>query len=168
MESQSASGNADDQHLSPPDATEDDEMESHIHQDASSHGCVAQNEQPWITVTNRANKRRKRSSQAFTPQQQLIVTPTKPTLRQNQPTVRQPRLRPLPADDYKLAIRPRGGLQLSKVSPRTLLLAVIQEAHITDEKPDIRLRVDEKQNVLTLSTSSEKIAIELSKSPKLH
>ncbi|KAH9371685.1 hypothetical protein HPB48_022335 [Haemaphysalis longicornis] len=167
MESQSASGNADDQHLSPPDATEDDEMESHIDQDASALGCVAQNEQPWITVTNRANKRRQRSSQAVTPQQQLIVTPTKPTLRQNRPTVRQPRLPPLPADDYKLAIRPRGGLQLSKVSPRTLLLAVIQEAHITDEKPDIRLRVDEKQNVLTLSTSSEKIAIELSKMSKI-
>ncbi|KAH9371842.1 hypothetical protein HPB48_013835 [Haemaphysalis longicornis] len=42
MESQSASGNADDQHLSPPDATEDDEMESHIDQDASALGCVAQ------------------------------------------------------------------------------------------------------------------------------
>ncbi|KAH9380354.1 hypothetical protein HPB48_014521 [Haemaphysalis longicornis] len=55
MESQSASGNADDPHLSAPDATEDDEMEthiemeSHIDQDASALGCEAQNQQPWIT-----------------------------------------------------------------------------------------------------------------------
>lgn len=132
------------------------EMDSHIDQGASALGCVAQNEQPWITVTNRENKRRQRSSQAVTPQQVFIVTPTKPTLRQSRPTVGQPRRPPLPPDDYKVAIRPRGGLQLSKVSPRTLLLTVVLEAQITDEKPDIRVRVDEKQTVLTLSTSSKK------------
>ncbi|KAH9367966.1 hypothetical protein HPB48_022663 [Haemaphysalis longicornis] len=68
-------------------------MESHIDQEASALGCEAQNEQPLITVTNRANKRRQRSSQAVTPQQQLIVTLTNPiTLRQNRPTVHQPKL----------------------------------------------------------------------------
>lgn len=142
-------------------------METHTDQDASQLTGETQNEHPWITVTNRANKRRQRSSQPITPQQQLLATPTKPTLRQNRPTVRQPRLPPLPADDYKLAIRPRGGLQLSKVSPKTLLVAVLQEAQITDEKPDIRLRVDEKQNVLTLSTSSEQNATALSKMSKI-
>ncbi|KAH9373131.1 hypothetical protein HPB48_015902 [Haemaphysalis longicornis] len=42
----------------------------------------------------------------------------------------------------------------------------MQEAQITDEKPDIWLRVDEKQSVVTLSTSPEKIAIALSKMSK--
>ncbi|KAH9379582.1 hypothetical protein HPB48_019069 [Haemaphysalis longicornis] len=43
----------------------------------------------------------------------------------------------------------------------------MQEAKITHEKPEIRLRVDEKQNVLSLSSSSEKIAIALSKMSKI-
>ncbi|KAH9375718.1 hypothetical protein HPB48_009163 [Haemaphysalis longicornis] len=43
----------------------------------------------------------------------------------------------------------------------------MQEAQITDENVDIWLRVNEKQNVLTLSTSSEKIAIALSKISKI-
>ncbi|KAH9378218.1 hypothetical protein HPB48_018518 [Haemaphysalis longicornis] len=60
-------------------------METHIDQDASALGCEVQNAQPWITVTNSANRRRQRSSKAVTPQQQLIVRPTKRTVRQNRP-----------------------------------------------------------------------------------
>ncbi|KAL1487068.1 hypothetical protein MTO96_008369 [Rhipicephalus appendiculatus] len=88
-------------------------------------------------------------------------TPSEPALRQSRPKTRLPRLPPLPAEDYKIAIRPHGGLNLSKVSPKTLLLAVAHAAKIRSEKPDIKLRVDENQNVLTVSTSSENIATAL-------
>ncbi|KAH9360032.1 hypothetical protein HPB48_009571 [Haemaphysalis longicornis] len=41
---------------------------------------------------------------------------------------RKPKTLTLPADDYKLAIRPRNGLQLSKVSPMHLRKAIAREA----------------------------------------
>ncbi|KAH8024449.1 hypothetical protein HPB51_023959 [Rhipicephalus microplus] len=101
------------------------------------------------------------------PTQQLPSTPSEPALRQSRPKTRLPRLPPLPAEDYKLAIRPHGGLNLSKVSPKTLLLAVVHAANIRSEKPDIKLRVDENQNVLTISTSSEHIAMALGQITKI-
>ncbi|KAH7931919.1 hypothetical protein HPB51_029601 [Rhipicephalus microplus] len=101
------------------------------------------------------------------PTQQLPSTPSEPYLRQSQPKTRLPRLPPLPAEDYKLAIRPHGGLKLSKVIPKTLLLAVAHAANISSEKPDIKLRVDEIQIVLTISTSSEHIATALGQIAKI-
>ncbi|KAH8020472.1 hypothetical protein HPB51_002116 [Rhipicephalus microplus] len=98
---------------------------------------------------------------------QLPSTPSEPALHQSRPKTRLPRLPPLPAEDYKLAIRPHGGLNLSKVSPKTLLLAVVHAANIRSEKPDIKLRVDENQNVLTISTSSEHIAMALGQITKI-
>ncbi|KAH8039538.1 hypothetical protein HPB51_007440 [Rhipicephalus microplus] len=88
-------------------------------------------------------------------------------LRQSRPKTRLPRLPPLPAEDYKLAIRPHGGLNLSKVSPKTLLLAVVHAANIRCEKRDIKLRVDENQNVLTISTPSEHITMALGQITKI-
>ncbi|KAH8037175.1 hypothetical protein HPB51_008857 [Rhipicephalus microplus] len=58
-------------------------------------------------------------------------------------------------------------LNLSKVSPKTLLLAVAHAAKIRSEKPDIKLRLDENQNVLTISTSSEQIAAALGQITKI-
>ncbi|KAH8020697.1 hypothetical protein HPB51_002646 [Rhipicephalus microplus] len=101
------------------------------------------------------------------PTQELPSTPSEPAPRQSQPKTRLPRLPPLPAEDYKLAIRPHGGLNLSKVSPKMLLLAVTHEANIRSEKPDIKLCVDENQNVLTISTSPEHIATALGQITKI-
>ncbi|KAL1425083.1 hypothetical protein MTO96_019439 [Rhipicephalus appendiculatus] len=135
-------------------------MDTQTSQDADTQASNEHNAQPWITITKRANKRRQLQPHTA-PTQQLPSTPSEPALRQSRPKTRLPRLPPLPAEDYKIAIRPHGGLNLSKVSPKTLLLAVAHAAKIRSEKPDIKLRVDENQNVLTISTSSENIATAL-------
>ncbi|KAH8018843.1 hypothetical protein HPB51_012797 [Rhipicephalus microplus] len=53
------------------------------------------------------------------------------------------------------------------VSPKALLLAVAHAAHIRSEKPDIKFRVDENQNVLIISTSSEHNATALGQITKI-
>ncbi|KAH7969641.1 hypothetical protein HPB52_020727 [Rhipicephalus sanguineus] len=162
MASVSASVAAEEGHLSPPRPA-DYVMDTHASQDVATFEEVDEeehNEEPWITITKRANKRRQLQTH-IAPKQQLPSTPSEPVSRQSRPKTRLPRMPPLPAEDYKIAIRPHGGLHLSKVNPRTLLVAVAQEAKISSEKPNIQLRVDENQNVLTISTSSENIATAL-------
>ncbi|KAH8031398.1 hypothetical protein HPB51_017170 [Rhipicephalus microplus] len=92
-------------------------MDTQTSQDADTQVSNEHNAHPWITVTKRANKRRQLPPHTV-PTQQLPSTPSEPTLRQSRPKTRLPRLPPLPAEDYKLAVRPHGGLNLSKVSPR--------------------------------------------------
>ncbi|KAH8034189.1 hypothetical protein HPB51_021600 [Rhipicephalus microplus] len=124
-------------------------------------------EYQWmITITKRANKRRQLQPHTV-PTQQLPSTPSEPALRQSRPKTRLPRLPPPTAEDYKLAIRPNGGLNLSKVSLKTLLLALAHAANICSETPDIKLRVDENQNVLTISTPSDHIATALGQITKI-
>ncbi|KAH6936701.1 hypothetical protein HPB50_020905 [Hyalomma asiaticum] len=144
MASVSASVAADEKHSLPSRST-DHMMDTQTSQDADTQASNEHNAQPWITITKRANKRRQLQPHTV-PTQQLPSTPSEPALRQRRPKTRLPRLPPLPAEDYKLAIRPHGGLNLSKVSPKTLLLAVAHAAKIRSEKPDIKLRVDENQN----------------------
>ncbi|KAH8035149.1 hypothetical protein HPB51_004390 [Rhipicephalus microplus] len=165
MESVSGSVAADEKHSLPSRFT-DHMMDTQTSQDADTQVSDEHNANPWITVTKRANKRRQLQPHTV-PTQQLPSTPSEPALRQSRPKTRLPRLPPLPAEDYKLAIRPHGGLNLSKVSPKTLLLTVVHAANIRSEKPDIKLRVDENQNVLTISTSSEHIAMALGQITKI-
>ncbi|KAH8037225.1 hypothetical protein HPB51_009578 [Rhipicephalus microplus] len=165
MASVSGSVAADGKHSLPSRST-DHMMNTHTSQDADTQVSNEHNVNPRITVTKRANERRQLQPHTV-PTQQLPSTPSEPTLRQSRPKTRLPRLPPLPTEDYKLAIRPHGGLNLSKVSPKTLLLAVVHAANIRSEKPDIKLRVDENQNVLTISTSSEHIAMALGQITKI-
>ncbi|KAH8032138.1 hypothetical protein HPB51_023282 [Rhipicephalus microplus] len=141
-------------------------MDTQTSQDADTQVNNEHNTHPWITVTKRANELSQLQPHTV-PTQQLPSTPSEPTLRQSRPKTRLPRLPPLPSEDYKLAIRPHGGLNLSKVSPKTLLLAVAHAANIRSENPDIKLRVDENQNVLRISTSSEHIATALGQITKI-
>ncbi|KAH6941068.1 hypothetical protein HPB50_012975 [Hyalomma asiaticum] len=165
MASVSASVAADERHSLPPRST-DHMMDTQTSQDADTQASKEHNAQLWITITKRANKRRQLQPHTA-PTQQLPSTPSEPALRQSRPKTRLPRLPPLPAEDYKLSIRSHGGLNQSKVSPKTLLLAVAHAAKIHSEKPDIKLRVDENQNVLTISTSSENIATALGQITKI-
>ncbi|KAH7985037.1 hypothetical protein HPB51_026886 [Rhipicephalus microplus] len=137
MASVSGSVAADERH-SLPSRSMDHMMDTQTSQDADTQVSNEHNAHPWITVTKRANKRRQLPPHTV-PTQQLPSTPSEPTLRQSRPKTRLPRLPPLPAEDYKLAVRPHGGLNLSKVSPKTLLLAVVHAANIRSEKPDIKL-----------------------------
>ncbi|KAH8042290.1 hypothetical protein HPB51_021374 [Rhipicephalus microplus] len=165
MASVSGSVAADERHSLPSRST-DHMMDTQTSQDADTQVSNEHNAHPWITVTKRANKRRQQQPHTV-PTQQLLSTPSEPALRQSRPKTRLPRLPPLSAEDYKLAIRPYGGLNLSKVSPKTLLLAVVHAANIRSEKPDIKLRVDENRNRLTIGTSSEHIATALGQITKI-
>ncbi|KAH8025806.1 hypothetical protein HPB51_012128 [Rhipicephalus microplus] len=165
MASISASVAADEKHSLPSCSTED-MMDTQTSEDANTQASNEHNAHPWITVTKRANKRRQLQPHTL-PTKQLPSTPSEPALGQSWPKTRLLRLPPLPAEDYKLAIRPHGGLNLSKVSPKTFLLAVAHPANMRSEKPDIKLRVDENQNVVTISTSSEHIATALGQITKI-
>ncbi|KAH8037541.1 hypothetical protein HPB51_013331 [Rhipicephalus microplus] len=140
-----------------PSRCTDHMMNTHTSQDAVTQASNEHNAHPLITITKRANKRRQLQPNTVQTQQ-LPSTPSEPALRQCRPKTRLPRLPPLPAEDYNLAIRPHGGLILSKVSPKTLLLAVAHAANIRRGKPVIKLRVYENPNGLTISTLSEHIA----------
>ncbi|KAH8029671.1 hypothetical protein HPB51_002228 [Rhipicephalus microplus] len=143
-----------DEKQSLPSRSTNHKMDTQTSQDADTQVSNEHNAHQWITVTKRANKCGQLQFHTV-PTQQLPSTQFEPALRQSRPKTRLPRLPPLSAEDDKLAIRPYGGLSQSKVSPKTLLLAVAHARNIRSEKPDIKLRVDENQNVLTISTSSE-------------
>ncbi|KAH8041834.1 hypothetical protein HPB51_018628 [Rhipicephalus microplus] len=165
MASVSGSVAADEKHSLPSRST-DHMGDTQTSQDADMHSSSEHNAHPCITITKRANKRRQLQPHTV-PTQQLPSTPSEPALHQSRPKTRLPRHPPLPADDYKLAIRSHGRLNLSKVSPKTSLLAIAHAANIRSEKPDIKLRVDENQNVLTISTSSEHITTALGQITKI-
>ncbi|KAH8009122.1 hypothetical protein HPB51_010659 [Rhipicephalus microplus] len=165
MASVSASVAADEKHSLPSRST-DRMMDTQTSEDADTQASSEHNAHAWIRITKRTNKRRQLQPHTV-PTQQLPSTPSEPALHQSRPKTRLPRLPPLPAEDFKLAIRPHGGLNLSNVSPKTLLLAVAHAANIRSEKPDIKLRVEEDENVLAISTSSEHFATELGQITKI-
>ncbi|KAH8026773.1 hypothetical protein HPB51_024322 [Rhipicephalus microplus] len=165
MASVSASVAAEEKHSLPSRST-DHMTDTQTSRDAYTQACNEHQAHPWITITKRANKRRQLRPRTV-PTQQQPSTPSESTLCQSRPKTRLPRLPPLPAEDYKLAIHPHGGLTLSNVSPKTLLLAVAHAANIRSEKPGIKRRVYENQNVLTTSAPSEHIATALGQITKI-
>ncbi|CAN7942543.1 unnamed protein product, partial [Ixodes pacificus] len=119
---------ADAAHLSSTGASGDEDMETRETQEASpAEEENDANTAPWITVTKRA-RRRGQQPRSTTPP--LPLPPLKPALHQSRPKVRKPRPPPLPADDFKLVIRPRNGLQLNKVSPGKLVDAIALAAQL--------------------------------------
>ncbi|XP_070397307.1 uncharacterized protein [Dermacentor albipictus] len=156
---------ADKAHQSSTGAPEDEDME--IRESQGLLPAAGENEEdsePWINVTSRA-RRRRLQTRSTTPQ--LSRTPPKPVLRHSRPAMRKPRQPPLPADDYKLAVRPRNGLQLNKVSPGKLVDAITNEAKLQIGSTGFKIRIDEDQNILVLSTASEATASALSKMQKI-
>ncbi|KAG0444447.1 hypothetical protein HPB47_013781 [Ixodes persulcatus] len=123
-----------------------------------------ENTEPWITVTKRARRRGQKPRSTTPP---LPLPPLKPALHQSRPKVRKPRPPPLPADDFKLAIRPRNGLQLNKVSPGKLVDAIALTAQLQIGATEFKVRLDADQNILVLSTPSQATASALSKVQKL-
>ncbi|KAH7964410.1 hypothetical protein HPB51_027348 [Rhipicephalus microplus] len=93
-------------------------MDTQTSPEADTQASNEHNAHPCITTTKRANKRRQQQPHTV-PTQQLPSTPSEPALRQSRPKTRLPRFPPLPAEDYKLAIRPHGGLNPSKAQDVT-------------------------------------------------
>ncbi|KAH9378064.1 hypothetical protein HPB48_007112 [Haemaphysalis longicornis] len=121
-------------------------------QDEDNMQCGSNEEEPiesypdegWILNVSRAQRRKAKVSD--TKNQKL--TPARPIVR---PSIHnaKPKPPPLPKDDYKLVIRPKEGLALAKLSPAQLSEALLQEAKLTWREADLRIRVDETQNILT-------------------
>ncbi|KAH9371985.1 hypothetical protein HPB48_013237 [Haemaphysalis longicornis] len=150
-------------HRSSTDISDDEEMDLRGSQEDGITTGGNNDTTDWITVTSRAQRRRMKS-QAITPT--TTLTPPKSDLRPSR-SPRKPKLPPPPADDYKLAIRPRNGLPLSKVSPMALSDCILREANLQPEGTTIRARIDENQNILIVSTPSPDTAAGLSKIEKL-
>ncbi|KAM7315701.1 hypothetical protein ISCGN_005484 [Ixodes scapularis] len=90
---------------------EEEENDMRMLQDPPSTTGVDEHDMaPRIKVTSRAIRRKTRASLAT---QTLNLSPPQPALRPSRPVLK-PKPPPLPADDFKLTIRPRNGLVLSK------------------------------------------------------
>ncbi|KAH7933392.1 hypothetical protein HPB49_012141 [Dermacentor silvarum] len=72
-----------------------------------------------------------------------------------------PRPAPLPLDDYKLVMRPRSGLDVAKLAPSELSLALLQDTNTTWREANLRLRIDHNQNTATVSTPTKDMAMKL-------
>ncbi|KAG0434163.1 hypothetical protein HPB47_019313 [Ixodes persulcatus] len=111
MASAAACSSVDRNHQPHTANAEEEENDMRMLQDPpSTTGDEEHDMAPWIKVTSRAIRRKTRASLAT---QTLNLSPPKPALRPSRPVlkIKPP---PLPADDFKLAIRPRNGLVFSK------------------------------------------------------
>ncbi|KAM7285308.1 uncharacterized protein ISCGN_032260 [Ixodes scapularis] len=164
MESAAACSSVDRNHQPHTANAEEEENDMRMLQDPpSTTGDDEHDMAPWIKVTSRAIRRKTRASLAT---QTLNLSPPKPALRPSRPVLK-PKPPPLPADDFKLAIRPRNGLVLSKVSPMVLSNSIMREAKVRPQEADIKIRVNEQQNILVASTPYQSTASSLSKIQKL-
>ncbi|KAM7313200.1 uncharacterized protein ISCGN_003082 [Ixodes scapularis] len=164
MESAAACSSVDRNHQPHTANAEEEENDMRMLQDPpSTTGDDEHDMAPWIKVTSRAIRRKTRASLAT---QTLNLSPPKPALRPSRPVLK-PKPPPLPADDFKLAIRPRNGLVLSKVSPIVLSNSIMREAKLRPQEADIKIRVNEQQNILVASTPYQSTASALSKIQKL-
>ncbi|KAH7958277.1 hypothetical protein HPB49_000456 [Dermacentor silvarum] len=67
----------------------------------------------------------------------------------------------LPLDDYKLVMRPRSGLDVAKLAPSELSLALLQATNTTWRQVNLRLRIDQNQNTATVCTPTKDMAMKL-------
>lgn len=110
----------------------------------------------WIEIVSRAQRRKQKASSAT-----LRVTPNHSSAGPST-TTSKPKPPPFPKDDYKLVIRPKEGLSLTKLNPAKLAGAILHESRLTWREADIRIRVEETQNIITASTPHHKAAQTLS------
>lgn len=130
-------------------------------------GIPLQEEQPerddWVEIRRRRSKKVK-------PQN------TEATISVSQPTpqralTRQPRLPPLPRDDFKIIIRPRGALNLANLETIHLSRAIAEKTRQhTRDRPNsttFQVRMDRIQNIAIASTPSEDLARHIRDIPTL-
>ncbi|KAM7290784.1 uncharacterized protein ISCGN_027375 [Ixodes scapularis] len=130
-------------------------------------GIPLQEEQPerddWVEIRRRRSKKVK-------PQN------TEATISVSQPTpqralTRQPRLPPLPRDDFKIIIRPRGALNLANLETIHLSRAIAEKTRQhTRDRPNsttFQVRMDRIQNIAIASTPSENLARHIRDIPTL-
>ncbi|KAG0425550.1 hypothetical protein HPB47_027295 [Ixodes persulcatus] len=154
MDSAAACSSVDRNHQPHTANAEEEENDMRMLQDPpSTTGDEEHDMAPWIEVTSLAIRRKTRAS--------LNLSPPKAALRPSRPVLK-PKPPPLPADDFKLVIRPRNGLVLSKVSPMVLSNSIMREAKLHPQEADIKIRVNEQQNIVVASTPYQSTASALS------
>lgn len=114
---------------------------------------------------SKSAKRRNKANATTT--QQPEDSPTKPALKSRRETSR-PKPPPLPQEDYKLVMRPKNGLGLGSVSPALLAESILNAAQLSWREAEIRVRIDGKQNILTVSTPHQQAAKALSQITQLN
>lgn len=105
-----------------------------------------------IEIFCRAQRRKQKASSAT-----LGVTPNH-SLAAPSTTTSKPKPTTLPKDNYKLVIRPKEGLSLTKLNLAKLAGAILHESRLTWREADIRIRVEETQNIITVNTPHQKAA----------
>lgn len=114
----------------------------------------------WIMNVSRAQRRRGRRQLSQTNRQPPRSSPQEGKTRPPS-SKRAPRPLPLPLDDYKLVLRPRNGLNVGKLAPSELSLALLQATNTTWRQANFKLRIDQNQNTATISTPSKEVAAKL-------
>ncbi|KAH9371040.1 hypothetical protein HPB48_003986 [Haemaphysalis longicornis] len=107
---------------------------------------------PWIEVVRRSLRRR-----TPPPSKSALESPLPAALR-HRPSTRQPRQPPIPTDDFKIGIRPRNGLQLSRADPISLTASIAREIGLPTLPAPFQLHVGAEQNVIVVSTPSPAVA----------
>ncbi|KAG0437324.1 hypothetical protein HPB47_017498 [Ixodes persulcatus] len=136
-------------------------------EESDAKGIPLQEDQPerddWVEIRRRRSKKVK-------PQN------TEATISGSQPTpqralTRQPRLPPLPRDDFKIIIRPRGALNLANLETIHLSRAIAEKTQQhTRDRPNsttFQVRMDRIQNIAIASTPSEDLARHIRDIPTL-
>lgn len=133
-----------------------------MHQDPNEVDCDepatdSRSNADWIEVVTRAQRRRERKPN---PAVGLTAQPTttKPSLTPKF----APRPAPLPRDDYKLVLRPQGGLKIAQLDLAEVSLALLNAIQSTWRQTNLRVRYDMVQNTATISTPSAEAAKALS------
>ncbi|KAG0445704.1 hypothetical protein HPB47_018175 [Ixodes persulcatus] len=134
---------------------------------SDAKGIPLQEDQPerddWVEIRRRRSKKVK-------PQN------TEATISGSQPTpqralTRQPRLPPLPRDDFKIIIRPRGALNLANLETIHLSRAIAEKTQQhTRDRPNsttFQVRMDRIQNIAIASTPSEDLTRHIRDIPTL-
>lgn len=111
----------------------------------------------WIDAAKRAQRRRQRKT---VNEVGLTTSPTTPT---PQPQRRStPKPSPLPRDDFKLVLRPQGGLKIANLDLAEIYLALLNSVNFTWRQANLKVRFDATQNIATITTQSKDAAKALS------
>lgn len=145
----------------------DCDVEDTENMDNTHHEEEALEKDDWVEQRRRRNKKKK--SQSINPD----VGSPKPdiTSTSRSQIKQQKRLPPLPRDDYKIIIRPRGALKLSNLEIVHLSRAVAEKTQHGSKrtaKAFFQTRVDEVQNIAIVSTPDEDLARNIRDLQSLH
>ncbi|KAH9372207.1 hypothetical protein HPB48_019212 [Haemaphysalis longicornis] len=145
----------------------DCDVEDTENMDNTHHEEEALEKDDWVEQRRRRNKKKK--SQSINPD----VGSPKPdiTSTSRSQIKQQKRLPPLPRDDYKIIIRPRGALKLSNLEIVHLSRAVAEKTQHGSKrtaKAFYQTRVDEEQSIAIVSTPDEDLARNIRDLQSLH